>query len=49
MEYGITTRENLRTEVDYRLNRAKSDLAGRRRRRGLPRAGADGLTWTKIR
>lgn len=49
MDYNIATRDSLRTEVEYRLNRAKVDLAGRRKRRIITRYGDDGLTWTKVR
>ena len=49
MDYNIANRDYLRSEVEYRLSRAKSDLAGRRKRRVLTRYGDDGLTWTKVR
>lgn len=49
MDYTIGNRDALRTEVEYRLNRAKADLAGRRKRRILTRYGDDGLTWNKVR
>ena len=49
MDYNIANRDYLKTEVEYRMSRAKADLAGRRRRRVLSRAGDDGLTWTKVR
>ena len=50
MDYTITHRDYVKSEMDYRLNRAKSELAGRRWRRSVTRRNdADGLTWTKIR
>jgi hypothetical protein len=50
MDYTITHRDYVKSELDYRLNRIQSDLAGRRRRRTLTRRGdVDGLTWTKVR
>jgi hypothetical protein len=51
MDYNIAHRDYLNSELEYRLNRATSDLAGRRRRRVLTRRRLtdDGLTWTKVR
>jgi hypothetical protein len=43
-------RDYVRTETDYRLDRVRADLAGRRRRRNLTRSvDIGGLTWTKVR
>ena len=43
-------REYVKSELEYRLNRIQSDIAGRRKRRRMGRVyDADGLTWTKVR
>ena len=49
--YGNTTqRDYVTAELDYRRNRIRSDIAGRRRRRRINRTeDVDGLTWTKLR
>ena len=50
MDYNIANRDQLRSEVEYRLTRARSELAGRRRRRRIgERYADDGLIWTKVR
>jgi hypothetical protein len=43
-------RDYVKSELEYRLNRIQSDIAGRRKRRRMDRSQDDGgLTWTKLR
>jgi len=51
MNDNIAYRDYIKSELDYRLNRAQADLAGRRKRRSLVRRSrdVDGLTWTTVR
>ena len=44
-------RDYVKSELEYRLNRIQSDIAGRRKRRALARRDAEvgGITWTTVR
>ena len=43
-------RDLLKSEMDYRLGRVRSEIAGRRRRRMLTRRGDSGdVGWTTVR
>ncbi|GAA1775976.1 hypothetical protein GCM10009795_022530 [Nocardioides hankookensis] len=43
-------RDYVKSELDYRLNRIQSDIAGRRKRRRINRSeDVGGLTWNKLR
>ena len=43
-------RDYVKSELEYRLNRVQSDIAGRRKQRRMSRVDdTDGLTWTKVR
>jgi hypothetical protein len=49
-EHSNLTRDSLKSEMDFRLGRIQSDIAGRRARRRLTtHREIDGLTWTKVR
>lgn len=49
-EHSNLTRDSLKSEMDFRLGRIQSDIAGRRARRKLGlRREIDGLTWIKVR
>ena len=49
-EHSSMSRDILKSEIDFRLGRIQSDIAGRRARRKLGvRREVDGLTWTKVR
>jgi hypothetical protein len=48
--YETTThREYAQSELEYRLDRIRDELAGRRRRRQLRRGGAGNAGWTTVR
>ena len=43
-------RDLLKSEMDYRIGRIRSEIAGRRRRRSLVRRGDAGdVGWTTVR
>ena len=43
-------RDYVKTELEYRINRVQSDIAGRRKRRRMSRSeDVGGLTWHKLR
>jgi hypothetical protein len=47
---NTVNRDYVKTELEYRLNRIQSDIAGRRKRRRLGRArDVEGLTWNTVR
>ena len=51
MSENTAHRDFVKSELEYRLNRIQSDLAGRRKRRALVRRSrdVDGLTWNTVR
>jgi hypothetical protein len=51
MYENIAHRDYIKSELEYRLNRAQADLAGRRKRRALVRRSrdVDGLNWNTVR
>lgn len=49
MDYNIVQPAYMKSELEYRQRRIKSELSGPRRRRTRSRSGDDGLTWNKVR
>lgn len=46
---NIFQRDYVQSEIDYRRNRIRDDIAGRRRRRQLRRGEPGDAGWTTVR